>query len=360
VRTGFDRRRELELALAETLRVGLIGAGANTRLRHIPGFRAIPGVELAAVCNRTEASGRAVASEAGIPRVTTDPAAILEAPDIDAVCIGTWPYMHREYAVRALQAGKHVLCEARMAMDAAEARAMLAASRAAPRLVAQLVPAPFDLASWRTIRRLAADGSLGELREVHAAMLSDQSLDPDRPLHWRERVEYSGMNVMTFGILVEMVTRWLGPTRSVSASGATFVTHRVDPGSGQRVAIEVPDSLSVVAELENGARASYRVSTVTAAPREPNGISIHGSLGTLHWTMGDSMTFALVGEQPRPLAPDAGTAGEWRVERDFVDSIRAGVPVELTSFEDGVQYMRVTEAAHRSRLERRVVDLSEV
>jgi predicted dehydrogenase len=61
-----------------------------------------------------------------------------------------------------------------------------------------------------------------------------------------------------------------------------------------------------------------------------------------------------------PLAPDEGTAGAWNVERDFIDSIREGKPVALTSFEDGVRYMRFTEAVWRSWNERRPVDLAEV
>lgn len=346
--------------MTSTLRIGLIGAGANTRLRHIPGFQELTDVEITVVCNRSEESGRAVAEEFGIPEVTTDLGRVLEGPDVDAVCIGTWPYRHREYSVGALQAGKHVLCEARMAMDASEARQMLAASQAAPGVIAQVVPAPFDLASWRTIRRLVADGSLGEVREVHVSMLSGQSLDTERPLHWRERVEYSGTNVMTFGILVEAVTRWLGPTRRVTAAGATFIDSRVDTESGERVPIEVPDSLGVLAELESGARVSYRVSTVTESPRAANGISLYGSAGMLHWSMSDTMTFAAVGATPGPLQPDPDTAGEWAVERDFVASIREGAPVELTSFEDGLHYMQVTEAAHRSRREGRAVGIGEV
>ena len=345
--------------MPDPLRIGLIGAGANTRTHHIPGFRAIEGVEIVAVCNRTPESGQRVADEFGIPRVEEAPAAIFAAPDIDAICIGTWPYMHREYAVRALEAGKHVLCEARMATDAAEARVMLAASRAHPELVAQIVPGPFDLRSWRTIRRLVEDGSLGDIREVHVTQLSGQSLNADAPLHWRERVELSGMNAMVFGILVEVVTRWLGPTNRVLADAAVFVRERRD-ADGRAHTIEVPDSLGVFAELERGGRVTYRVSTVLNAPREANGISVYGSAGTLHWATGDRMTFARLGEESAPLEPDPGTAGEWRVEADFVDSIRDGKPVELTSFTDGVHYMRVTEAVYRSRMEGRAVDLSEV
>lgn len=55
----------------ETLRIGFIGAGGNTTLRHIPGLQAIEGVELVAVCNRSEESGRRVADEFGIARVET-------------------------------------------------------------------------------------------------------------------------------------------------------------------------------------------------------------------------------------------------------------------------------------------------
>ena len=124
--------------------IGLIGAGGNQRLRHIPGFRAVDDVEIVNVVNRSRASGEAVAAEYGIPRVSESVEELLADAAVDAVCIGTWPYKHLEYTSAALAAGKHVLCEARMANDAAEAAQMLAAARAHPELVAQLVPAPFD------------------------------------------------------------------------------------------------------------------------------------------------------------------------------------------------------------------------
>lgn len=346
--------------MPDPIRVGIVGAGANTRLRHIPGLQAIDGVEVVAVCNRTRESGQRVADEFGIPRVATDPREVFEAGDIDAVCIGTWPYRHRDYVIAALEAGKHVLVEARMAMDASEAREMLAVSRQHPQLVAQIVPSPLDFKSWRTIRRMVQDGSLGEVREAHVNVLGASSLDSAAPLHWRERTEYSGVNTMTMGLYIEAIHRWLGPTERVMADGTTWVQERVNPEDGQPYQIHVPDSLGILATMESGTRVSYRISTVTHAPAGPNGVSLHGSRGTLHWQPGDRMSFAPVGQEPQPLAPDAGTAADWRVEQDFIDSIREGKPVELTSFEDGVLYMRVTEAVARSRHERRAVDISEV
>ena len=107
-----------------SLRIGIVGAGANTRSRHIPGFQEIDGVEVVAVCNRTRESGQKAADEFGIARVYENWLDLVQADDVDAVCIGTWPYLHCEISLATLEAGKHVLTEARMAMDLAEARRM--------------------------------------------------------------------------------------------------------------------------------------------------------------------------------------------------------------------------------------------
>ena len=87
------------------IRVGFIGAGANTRKHHIPKLKTQLGVELVAVANRSKESGEKVAREFGIGRVHGSWQEIVNAPDIDAVCIGTWPYMHAEMTVAALGQG---------------------------------------------------------------------------------------------------------------------------------------------------------------------------------------------------------------------------------------------------------------
>ena len=144
------------------IRVGLIGAGANTRLRHIPGLREQEGVEIVAVANRSRASGAAIASEYEIPTVYDNWLELMESDEIDAICIGTWPYMHRTLVLAALENDKHVLTEARMAMDAQEAHEMLDASRQFPHLVTQIVPAPQTLQVDQTVQDLIAGGHLGQ------------------------------------------------------------------------------------------------------------------------------------------------------------------------------------------------------
>src|SRR5947209_457 len=131
--------------VTQRLRIGLIGAGANTRSRHIPGLVAQPGVEIVAVCNRRPESTAAVAREYSIGRTFEHWQDLVAAPEVDAVVVGTWPYLHCAVAVAAFAAGKHLLTEARLSMNAREAHEMLAASRAHPKLVAQVVPSPFGL-----------------------------------------------------------------------------------------------------------------------------------------------------------------------------------------------------------------------
>src|SRR5207245_9075829 len=148
--------------MSKPIRVGLIGAGANTRLRHIPGLLAIVGVEIAAVCNRRPESTRAIAREFNIARVHDAWENLVADPDLDAIVIGTWPYLHCPITVAALQAGKHVLTEARLSMNAAEAHHMLTIAQQHASLVTQVVPSPFGLKGHEVMKQLIADGYLGE------------------------------------------------------------------------------------------------------------------------------------------------------------------------------------------------------
>ena len=344
-----------------TIRIGLIGAGGNTRAKHIPEFLAIPDVEIVAIANRTEESAKTVSDEFNLSaRITVDPLEVINDPDIDAICIGTWPYKHREFTIASLNAGKHVLVEARMSMNAKEAEEMLDTAQQNPNLISQIVPAPMDFGSWRTIKRLVNEGEngdLGTIRETHFSVLSGQGLNPNAPLHWRERTEYSGMNVMMYGIAVEIMERWLGPTESVIADGQTTINKKINPDTNSEIAIEIPDSLNVIARQVNGSRVIYRLSTITNDPEGTSGAVIYGSNGTLKWSFStDTLEFTPLGGQAAPMPHDEGTTAGWQVEVDFINSIRLGNPVILTNFSDGLNYMKVLEATYHARKDgRRVV-----
>src|SRR5258708_37883487 len=88
------------------VRIGIIGAGANTRSRHIPGFRAIPGVEIVGVANRSSESTSRVAKEFSISKVYPDWRAGIHDPQVHALCIGTWPAQHCESTCGALAQNK--------------------------------------------------------------------------------------------------------------------------------------------------------------------------------------------------------------------------------------------------------------
>ena len=327
----------------QRLRVGIVGAGANTCARHIPGLQAIPGVEIVTVANRSLESGAKVAARFGIPRVAAGWQAVVSAADVDAVVIGTWPCLHAEVATAALEAGRHVLCEARMAMDLAEAQRMLAAARRRPERVAQVVPSPFTLGVDATIRRHLAEGRLGRLLCVDIADHRGGFPDYAAPLHWREDRARSGLNIMSLGIWYEALLRWLGPAESVLATGAVLVRERRDPASGAVRALDIPDWLTVMARLRDGVAAQFSIRMAGGlAPRRE--CILTGDEGALRFD-GEVLSFGRRGAAAlQPVEIPAAERGEWRVEEDFVAAVRGEAPVRLTTFADGVRYMAFTQA----------------
>jgi predicted dehydrogenase len=349
----------------QPLRIGLIGAGANTRLRHIPGLRALPAVEIVAVCNRRPDSTAAAAREHGIPRTFERWQDLVADPDIDAVVIGTWPYLHCPITLAALEVGKHVLTEARMSLNAAEAHRMLAAARRAPNLVTQVEPSPYGLKGHDVMAELIAGGFLGELREVHVFSHNAALADPAAPLSWRQDLGLSGFNMLTLGIVHETLLRWVPPPERVQAQVHAFISSRIDPESGVRRAVGTPDSVQVLAILENGARATYHFSGITPFG-QGMGIHLYGTAGVLHYDLvndrirGASRTrgASAANRDALPEIPiPSEKARDWRVEAEFVQAIREGTPIRLTDFATGVSYMEFTEAVARSAQRGEPVDL---
>ena len=338
----------------DTIRVGVVGAGGNTVGKHIPELQTIDGVEIVSVCNRSRASSERVAKQFKIPTVYETWADLIEADDTDAIVVGTWPYLHCATTLAALASGKHILCEARMAMNLEEAQLMHDAAQSNPDLVAQIVPSPMTLWADRTIQRLISEGFLGDILSVEVRSAGSDFIDHDGPMHWRNDYDLSGMNIMTMGIWYEAMRRWVGDPLQVFAQAKTFTKMRRDSETGVMRATRVPQHIDVLMDLICGAQGYLKISTIQGLANESTA-TIYGSEGTIQ--MGDGKLYgAQRGDEALSeikIRPE--DHGEWRVEEEFVNAIRGTEKITHTSFDIGIKYMEFTEAVNRSMAEGKAI-----
>jgi predicted dehydrogenase len=343
----------------EILHVGIVGAGANTVSKHIPGLQAIDGVQIISVCNRSRQSSQRIADKFGIPNIYDEWWQLIAAPDTQAIVIGTWPYLHCPATLAALEAGKHVMVEARMAMDATEARKMLEAAEANPHLVAQIVPSPFSFGVDATIQRLISKGYLGEILAIEIRDHAGEFLDQGSPIHWRQDGELSGLNVMSLGIWYETLMRWVGEATSVTAMGKTFVKMRPRRESGKMKAVHTPEHLNVTADMACGAQATFSISTVTGLAPVQEAV-LYGSAGTLRFTNNKIYGGQRGDQSLHAIAIPDDEIGYWRVEEEFVNTIRGLEDIRFTPFETGLKYMIFTEAVAQSMATGKTIDLGSI
>jgi predicted dehydrogenase len=341
------------------IRIGIIGAGNNAVKVHIPEFKKIPGVEIVTVCNRSYASGEKVAHLFTIPNVVTDPREIFDDTSIDAILIGTWPHMHHDLTVQALEAGKHVLCEARMSMNLVEALNMLRVSKMYPHLVAQLVPAKFTFPYDNTIVNFLENKILGDVLSVEIQHTSGTFFDRLAPLTWRQDSGKSGNNILTMGIWYECLMRWLGEARQVFALGKIFQTIRCDCEKNQAVEVHIPDHIEILANFSENTQVRMQFSSITGLS-ESSWIKIFGTQATLLIDLLQQKM--LLGKNNdegfSEYIIDESDKTIWEVEKSFINSIIRNTPVKHTTFIDGVKYMTFTEAVSRSLATRKMISMN--
>ncbi len=334
------------------IRIGFIGAGANTRKIHLPQLSRIDGVFFSEVANRTPESSLAVARDFNIDRIRENWREVATSPSVDAVVIGTWPNLHCEATCLALEHGKHVLTEARMARNATEARQMLTVAERFPDRVTQVVPSPFTLHADATVRSILESGKLGTLSHFFFEFSSAPTTPPGGQLHWRRNREFSGLNTMVLGIAYESLLKWLGPADWVSAAGAVINNQARDPESGKVVDIDTPDYLSVQVRMQTGLPGALLLSE-TGDTGRPSRFCLQGTQGVLEIPFKVDGVLRLgqpaeAGVSWTPVPVSEELRGRWRVEEEFIGAIRQENMVESTTFKTGVDYMVFTEAVHRS------------
>lgn len=200
---------------------GIIGAGRVARNRLAPAIHASRNATLYAAASRDHKRAADLA-----PLVSYDSYnALLDDPAVDAVCIATHNGLHRELAIAAMHAGKHVLCEKPLGLDAAECADMLAASRETGRLLVEAFMYRYH-PQIDAVQRLIASGAIGELRHLEASFCF--RLADDEPS--RLRAEWGGGALMDVGCYCVNAARlFLGNSPSQVMATANFdPVHDVD------------------------------------------------------------------------------------------------------------------------------------
>ena len=328
------------------LRIGIVGAGNIVRTRHLPGLKKHPDVEIVAVSNSTYESSEKFCRES-VPdaRPRKNWPELVALSDIDIVWIGTPPYMHSAVTISALEAGKHVFCQARMSMDLAEAEEMLAASKRYPELVTMLCPPPFGLRGDLMVKKILAENYIGGPYHVRLQSFTSNYLDPSAPAHWRQKIEISGLNILTLGIYVEVLHRWLGDITGV------FAREKIIYPVREGYEVIIPDLITVLCSFENGAEGVLEFSGINALTQGDR-LEIYGNAGTMTYDFSSNVVQAgKVGDRALHVVDvPPELEGEWRVEEDFLAAVKSKGRVRPhPTFEDGVRYMRVVQAVADSR-----------
>ena len=190
----------------------------------IPALQASQFGTVASIASREPAAAQAAAQRLGIPRVHDSYEALLADPAIDAIYNPLPNHLHVPWSIRALEAGKHVLCEKPIGLDTGEARTLLAAAQRFPRLKIMEAFMYRHHPQWQGAKRLIAQGGIGTLRTVQA-FFSYSNLDPK---NIRNDAAMGGGGMMDIGCYCISLARFLFEAEPVRVHGIA----EIDPAFG--------------------------------------------------------------------------------------------------------------------------------
>ncbi|HSZ56588.1 MAG TPA: Gfo/Idh/MocA family oxidoreductase [Tepidisphaeraceae bacterium] len=280
------------------LRIGLIGYGFMGRA-HSNAYRRVNNFfsleyrpVLKAVCGRDRDKAQAFADQWGYESVETDWRKVIDRKDIDAVDICTPNNTHKEIALAATKAGKMILCEKPLAMNAAEGREMVKAVEAArvPNMV------------WYNYRRVPAvtlakqlidQGRLGKIFHFRALFLQDWTISADLPQGgtglWRLDIGAAGSGV-TGDLLAHCIDTaiWLnGGIGSVAAMTETFIKERKHNLTGKVEKVGIDDACAFLARFKNGSLATFESTRYARGHKALYTFEINGEHASIAWDLHD-------------------------------------------------------------------------
>ncbi|MCB8984170.1 MAG: Gfo/Idh/MocA family oxidoreductase [Ardenticatenaceae bacterium] len=249
---------------------------------------------LKVACGQNAQDLEEFAARWGWEETETDWRKVVERDDVDIVDISVPTYLHRDIAVAAAKAGKHIFCEKPFAITLEEAREMYEAAEAAG-IVHYVNHNYRRCPAVMLAKRLIDEGTVGKIFHWRGTYLQDWIVDPDFPLTWHLRKETAGTG--PHGDLnshsVDLARFLVGDIAAVSAMMTTFVKERPLPGAGAATfsagsggatemgEVTVEDASFMIAEFANGALGSFEASRFAPGRKNYNYFEIYGSKGSI-------------------------------------------------------------------------------
>lgn len=293
--------------MSKVLRVAMIGYGFMGKV-HSHAWRSVnhffpdaPKVEMSVICGRSQEAVEKARQLFGWNEAETDWKRIVARSDIDIIDICTAGDSHKEIAIAALKAGKHVICEKPLANNAAEANAMAnSASEAASNGTKSMVAFNYRrVPALAVAKQLIDSGKIGKIFHVRANYLQDWIIDPEFPLVWRLDKKTAGSGALgDIAAHIIDASYFLTGSRILSVSGQlkTFIKERPLPGnytglsagsSSGRGEVTVDDTAVFTANFDNGAIGVFEATRFAAGRKNAMSIEINGSKGSIYFNFED-------------------------------------------------------------------------
>ena len=324
---------------ATKTRWGILGVAKIAIDKVIPAIQAGHTGQVVAIASRSIAKAQAAAARFTIPRAYGSYEELLADPEVDAIYNPLPNHLHVPWSIRALEAGKHVLCEKPIARDAAEASQLLAARERTGRLVQEAAMVRTH-PRWLGAREIVRSGRIGELR----AMAGFFSYFNDSPANVRHQPDMGGGGLLDIGFYPITMARFIFEAEPVRVMGLL----EIDPRFG------VDRLTSAILEFSRG----HAVFTCSTQLVPYQNLEIFGTRGRI----GIEIPWSMPHERPSRLVVDEGSRAvgeaaeevwfpacdQWGVLCDrFCEAIAKGESAPLP-IEDAVANMRVIDAVFRS------------
>lgn len=347
--------------MAKKLRVGVIGVGGIGYGVHLPGYAKLDNVEIVAVCDIDEAKLERAAKTYQVPNTFTDYNEMVKMKDLDAVTVATPNYVHAPASIAALKAGKHVLCEKPLAMNAEQAQEMVDTAEKAGKLLMIGVNRRYEDRSQQ-LKKIIEDGELGEIYAANTGWVRRRGV-PFWGDWFMEKEKAGGGPLIDIGVHVLDLTWWLlGTPKPVSVTGSVY--HKIDnylltewdmndpvlagaikSGAGEKV-YDVEDSAFAFIRFEGGLTVTLAASWALNIEKEHGYLDVYGSKGGAKWN-----PLTIYTEKNNRLADIKITTQEAHSHHKeiehFVDCIVNGKEL-LSPAKEAVEIMKILDGIYKS------------